>query len=38
MYESMNGGHLLRFMKKEGELEDYYKYLEKLNSLVKNIL
>ena len=38
MYESVNGGHLLRFMKKEGELEDYYKNLEKLNTLVKNIL
>ena len=38
MYESINGGHLLRFVKKSGELDDYYKHLEKIISLVKQLL
>ena len=38
MYESINGGHLLRFVKKSGELDDYYKYLENIISLVKQLL
>ena len=35
MFESVNGGYLLRFKKKGGELEDYYKNLEKLTALAQ---
>ena len=38
LFESINGGHLLRFVKKSGELEDYYKNLKKIMSLTKEIL
>ena len=38
MFESINGGHLLRFVKKSGELDDYYKNLDKITSLVKKLL
>ena len=38
LYESLNGGHILKFSKKGGELDDYYKYLEPIISLVKQIL
>ncbi len=38
LFESINGGHLLRFVKKSGELEDYYKNLKKVMSLTKEIL
>ena len=35
MFESINGGYLLRFKKKGGELEDYYKNLKKITALVQ---
>ena len=35
MFESINGGYLLRFKKKSGELEDYYKNLEKITALAQ---
>jgi hypothetical protein len=38
IYESVNGGHLLRFVKKSGELDVYYKNLDNIISLVKNLL
>jgi len=38
LFESINGGHLLRFVKKSGELEDYYKNLKKIMSLTEEIL
>ena len=38
MYESVNGGHLLRFTKKAGELEDYYKNLDKIKALTQKLL
>ena len=38
LYQSLNGGHILKFSKKSGELEDYYNNLEKIISLVKEIL
>jgi serine/threonine protein kinase len=38
LYASLNGGHILKFSKKGGELDDYYKNLEKLTSLVKQIV
>lgn len=38
MYESVNGGHLLRFVKKSGELEDYYKNMQNIISIVQSLL
>ena len=38
LYESLNGGHILKFSKKGGELDDYYKNLEIIISLVKQII
>ena len=38
LYESLNGGYILKFSKKGGELDDYYKNLEILTSLVKKVL
>jgi hypothetical protein len=38
LYQSLNGGHILKFSKKSGDLEDYYNNLEKIISLVKEIL
>ena len=38
LYQSLNGGHFLKFSKKCGYLEDYYNNLEKIISLVKEIL
>ena len=35
MFESVNGGYLLRFKKKGGELEDYYKNLKKIMALAQ---
>ena len=35
LYQSINGGHILKFSKKDGELDDYYKNLETIISLVK---
>ena len=38
LYQSLNGGHILKFSKKSGKLEDYYNKLETIISLVKEIL
>jgi len=38
LYESLNGGHFLKFSKKSGYLEDYYNNLEIIISLVKEII
>ena len=38
LFQSINGGYLVRFVKKEGEIEDYYKYLESIKSIIKKIL
>ena len=38
LYESLNGGHFLKFSKKSGYLEDYYNNLEVIISLIKEIL
>jgi serine/threonine protein kinase len=35
MYESYNGGYLLRFVKKDGDLCDYLNRIEKIYSLIK---
>ena len=38
IYESVNGGHLLRFLKKSGELDDYYKNLKTITNLVSELV
>ena len=38
LFQSLNGGYLVRFVKKEGEIEDYYKNLESIKSIIKKIL
>ena len=38
IFESINGGYLLRFAKKSGQLDSYYQNLEKVIDLVKEIL
>ena len=38
LFENNNKEYLLRFAKKCGELEDYYKNVDKINDLVKNFL
>ena len=38
LFQSLNGGYLVRFVKKEGEIEDYYKYLDSIKSIIKKIL
>ena len=35
LFESENGNHILQFYKKAGEMEDYYKKLEKIISIIK---
>ena len=37
MFESYNGGYLLRFVKKEGELIDYIEKIQKIYSLVNEM-
>ena len=37
MYESFNGGYLLRFIKKEGVLIDYLENIKKIYSLIKEM-
>ena len=38
LYESYNGGYILRFVKKGGELGDYYDKMEKITSFVQEII
>ena len=38
LFQSLNGGYLVRFVKKEGEIEDYYKNLDSIKSIIKKIL
>ena len=37
MYKSLNGGYLLRFIKKEGVLIDYLENVKKIYSLIKEM-
>ena len=37
LYEYLNGGHILKFSKKCGYLEDYYNKLKMIISLVKEM-
>ena len=35
LFESYNGGYLLRFVKKDGDLNNYLNYIEKISSFLK---
>ena len=37
IYESLNKGYLVRFVRKEGDLNDYYDKLEKIYSLIEKL-
>ena len=38
LFESMNGGYLLRFVKKGGEIEDYHKNLNSIIEIIKSLV
>ena len=38
LFESVNGGYLLRFVKKGGEIEEYHSNLDKIIKVIKDIL
>ena len=38
LYKSIKEGYILRFTKKDGELEDYYKNVEKITDSVESVL
>jgi serine/threonine protein kinase len=37
LFQSLNGGYLVRFVRKAGEIEDYYKKLDSIISIVKKV-
>ena len=38
LFQNANGGYLIRFVRKEGEIEEYHKYFQSIKSIVKEIL
>ena len=38
LFESVNGGYLVRFAKKGGEIEDYHKNLDSIIKIIKSLL
>ena len=38
LFESINGGYLIRFVKKGGEIGDYYKNLDNIIKIIKDLL
>ena len=38
LFESINGGYLVRFAKKGGEIEDYHKNLDSIIKIIKSVL
>ena len=37
LFQSLNGGYVVRFVRKGGEIEEYYKKLDNIKSIVKKI-
>jgi len=37
LFQSLNGGYLVRFVRKGGEIEEYYKKLDSIKSIVKKV-
>ena len=38
MYEDIEGGYLLNFIKKKGEIDDYYKLFLDIKKIIKELL
>ena len=38
LFESANGGYVVRFNRNQGEIEDYHKHLNNLKKIIKNLL
>lgn len=38
LFESMNGGYLVRFLRKGGEIEDYHQNLDKIIEIIKKVV
>ena len=38
LFESVNGGYIIRFVKKGGEIEDYHKNLDNIIAIIKQLL
>ena len=38
LFESINGGYVVRFTRNQGEIEDFYKHLDNLKIIIKNLL
>ena len=37
LFQSLNGGYVVRFVRKGGEIEDYHKKLDRIISIVKEV-
>ena len=38
LYQCNNGGYELNFIRKNGDIEDYYKYFDEIKDIIKQIL
>ena len=38
LFESLNGGYVVRFVKKQGEIEDFHKNMNNVKTIIKNML
>ena len=38
LFESSNGGYVVKFDRNQGEIEDFLKHLDNLKNLIKNML
>ena len=38
LFESANGGYVVRFNRNQGEIEDYHKHLNNIKKIIKNLL
>ena len=38
LFESLNGGYVVRFVKKQGEIEDFHKNMKNVKKIIKNML
>ena len=38
LFESVNGGYIVRFARNQGKIEDFLKYMDDLKMIIKNIL
>ena len=38
LFESVNGGYVVRFSRNQGEIEDFHKHLDNIKIIIKNLL